>query len=607
MAKQRETQQAYSPKRGQTGIILQVVALFALGVLATGVLTYFTRHYVSQQTVQEQTESLGARIADEVGRCVLEYPAYQWLLSYWHDHAQELDIEYDVEYDPGTRTEAKLRLLAERQPGLQLKYAHDAELEALPEEDQRLSAEIAYSWLITRVNQIKRAYDIDYLFCIMTDSEYLNQFFLFSAADEHSVRGTQYEETYTLGTFVTLEEDSDQQKAMMHARRNLSHLASAGNYVDYYAFLTEIDHRIVLIGMTHNLSGLQATVETKTWQSTGIAILTQLCLSLICLALMVLFVLRPLKKVQQSIRLYTETKDSAVVANNLSGIRSRNEIGELSEDVTSLAREIDDYTERIAAITREKERIGTELELAARIQAESLPNDFPAFPDRQDFDIYATMDPAKEVGGDFYNFFLIDDDHLAITIADVSGKGIPAALFMMVSMIILADTLHMGKSPAETLTIANAAICSNNQEEMFVTVWLGILELSTGRLVAANAGHEYPILMSPGGAFELIHDKHGFVVGGMDGVRYREYELQLEPGAKLFVYTDGVPEATNAQEELFGTERLLNALNCHTTETPEQILRGVRNVVDNFVRGAEQFDDLTMLCLHYKGQPGSQQ
>ena len=172
-------------------------------------------------------------------------------------------------------------------------------------------------------------------------------------------------------------------------------------------------------------------------------------------------------------------------------------------------------------------RIASELELATNIQLDVLPNIFPPFPDRSEFDIYASMAPAKEVGGDFYDYFFVDDDHLCIVIADVSGKGIPAALFMMASKIMLANSAMMDRSPAEILEGANAAICSNNREEMFVTVWLGILELSTGKLTAANAGHEYPALRMPGGEFELFKDKHGFVLGGMDGMKYKEYELTL--------------------------------------------------------------------------------
>ena len=283
-------------------------------------------------------------------------------------------------------------------------------------------------------------------------------------------------------------------------------------------------------------------------------------------------------------------------------VHNKDEIGALAESIDLMEEQIQDYVANITKITAEKQRINTELSLATRIQADMLPNIYPAFPDRPEFDIYATMDPAKEVGGDFYDFFLVDDDHLCMVMADVSGKGVPAALFMMASKIILANNAMLGKTPAQILTDTNAAICSNNREEMFVTVWLGILEISTGKLTAANAGHEYPVWQRPDGSFELFKDKHGFVIGGMDGMRYKEYELQMEPGSKLFLYTDGVPEATDAGQELFGTERMLAALNQDTSASPEGILKQVRRAVDDFVKDAEQFDDLTMLCMEYKGK-----
>jgi len=259
--------------------------------------------------------------------------------------------------------------------------------------------------------------------------------------------------------------------------------------------------------------------------------------------------------------------------------------------------------ERFAKQMMESSRLETELSMASSIQADMLPNIYPAFPERPEFDIFASMDPAKEVGGDFYDFFLVDDDHLCLVMADVSGKGVPAALFMMASKIIIASHAKLGKTPAQILTDTNSAICSNNREEMFVTVWLGILDLSTGRLTAANAGHEYPVLRKADGKFELVKDKHGFVIGGMDGIRYKEYELQMDAGSKLFLYTDGVPEATDANGELFGTDRMLEALNKDVASSPENILKQVRAGVDGFVKEAEQFDDLTMLCVEYRGAP----
>ena len=250
-------------------------------------------------------------------------------------------------------------------------------------------------------------------------------------------------------------------------------------------------------------------------------------------------------------------------------------------------------------LEQENERIRSELAMASRIQSAMLPGIFPAFPERKEFDIYASMDPVRGVGGDFFDFFFIDRDHLCLLIADVSGKGIPAALFMMASKIILADNAKSGKSPAQILQDTNEAICANNPEEMFVTVWLGILDISTGLLTTANAGHEYPALMHADGQFELFRDRHGLVVGGMPGVKYHEHSLQMYPGSKLFVYTDGVPEATDAENALFGTTRMLEALNAHANESPKQILHGVRQAVNEFVSDMEQFDDLTMMCLEY--------
>ena len=281
--------------------------------------------------------------------------------------------------------------------------------------------------------------------------------------------------------------------------------------------------------------------------------------------------------------------------------RTGDEIEALAESFATLSARTLQYVEQVRRVTAEKERIGAELSLATQIQASMLPHIFPAFPERKEFDIYASMDPAKEVGGDFYDYFLIDDDHLGLVIADVSGKGVPAALFMMASKIILQSVAMMGHSPAEILRRTNDTICSNNEAQMFVTVWMGILELSTGKLTAANAGHEFPAIRRPNGAFELFRDRHGFVIGGMEGVRYKEYELQLEPGSKLFVYTDGVAEATSAEQELFGTERMIDALNTDPEASPQQILKNVRDGVDGFVKEAEQFDDLTMLCVEYKG------
>ncbi|WP_167511402.1 SpoIIE family protein phosphatase [Pseudobutyrivibrio xylanivorans] len=275
------------------------------------------------------------------------------------------------------------------------------------------------------------------------------------------------------------------------------------------------------------------------------------------------------------------------------------EVQKLANSFGLMTERMKEYIVDIKNATAEKERIGTELTLATKIQLGMLPHDFPPFPDRDEFDIFATMTPARKVGGDFYDYFLIDEDHLGLVMADVSGKGIPAALFMMISKTILQSCAMLGKSAGETLTKANEALSANNQTDMFVTVWFGILEISSGKLTCANAGHEYPALKRADGAFELFKDKHGLVIGGMEGIRYKEYEILLNHGDKIFLYTDGVPEATDADVKMYGTSRMIEALNQNPDASPQDIVTIVHNDVNAFVKEAEQFDDLTMMCVEY--------
>ena len=257
--------------------------------------------------------------------------------------------------------------------------------------------------------------------------------------------------------------------------------------------------------------------------------------------------------------------------------------------------------EKQAADSSARQRIETELNVAIQIQADMLPRIFPAFPERREFDIYASMMPAKEVGGDFYDFFLVDDDHLALVIADVSGKGVPAALFMVIAKTLLKNAVQMGLSPKAALEKVNNQLCENNEAEMFVTVWLGVYEIPTGKLTAASAGHEYPAFRRADGQFELFKDRHGFVLAGMEDARYQEYELEIGVGDTLFVYTDGVTEATNGANDLYGTHRMLAALNRNRGLAPEKLLNQVKADIDRFVGAAPQFDDITMLSLQRKG------
>ena len=315
------------------------------------------------------------------------------------------------------------------------------------------------------------------------------------------------------------------------------------------------------------------------------------------------YLIKPLRKITKETKRFASSQQKS--ASKLSDkIHANNEIGQLARSVDKMESETLNYIDNLTRITAESQRIGTELAVAAGIQQGMLD---AVAPDRNDVSVYATMSPAKEVGGDFYDYFMIDDDHLCLVIADVSGKGVPAAMFMAITKMMINDSTMVYKSPGKILKATNERICKNNKLDMFITVWIGILELSTGKITAANAGHEYPAVYRNGKGFELLKDKHGFVVGGMSGVNYKDYELTLNPGEALFLYTDGVPEATSAENELFGTERTLKALNVDPMGTPEEILANVQDAVDRFVDKAPQFDDLTMLCVRYHGSEGPKQ
>ena len=307
---------------------------------------------------------------------------------------------------------------------------------------------------------------------------------------------------------------------------------------------------------------------------------------------------QPVKKVsREAVRFATENTRGKP----LGRISRLDEISNLAQSIDRMEEEMEKYIKNLTAATVERERISSELHFARSIQRNAIPNVFPAFPDRTEFDIYASMTPAKEVGGDFYNFFLVDDDHLALIIGDVSGKGVPAALYMMIVNIFISQGARMGEKPGVTLSFINNTMLENNREDMFVTVWLGILEISTGRITAANAGHEDAAICHKDGGFELFRTKHDLVAGAMMDIEYNDFEIQLQKGDKLFIYTDGVPEATDIENNMFTLDRMIDALNEKKEDTPQAVLENVRHRVDEFAGEAPQFDDLTMLCLAYYG------
>ena len=304
---------------------------------------------------------------------------------------------------------------------------------------------------------------------------------------------------------------------------------------------------------------------------------------------------RPIQKLSQNVERIGKGEFDKKVE-----VESGDEIGNLASAFNKMLDDLHEYIEQIKNITAEKERIGAELDVATHIQKSMLPCIFPAFPNRKEIDVYATMDPAKEVGGDFYDFFMVDDRHLAIVMADVSGKGVPAALFMVIGKTLIKDHTTPEADLGSVFTQVNDLLCESNSEQMFITAFEGVLDLVTGEFNYVNAGHEMPFICPAGEKYTAHKIKAGFVLAGMEGMKYRAGSMTLAPGDKIFQYTDGVTEATNANNELYGMERLEKVLNANRDKTPEQLLPAVKEDIDLFVGEAPQFDDITMLCLEYK-------
>ena len=612
-------------RQKKRGLLKQITLLSLIGILAVSIITNISQYLVSKDAVTLNIRNRAEEAAGEVISAIKEYPAYRWLLSCWYENADRLDVEYDVDFGSGTVTEQKLMLFQEQHPDLSLRYLDQEEVEALSGPDQKLYAEIVYSWILTRINETKRNLGCDFLSLVATDTEksdhpYAEQCFLMSAADPDSRRGTDYEDVYTLGVTVPVRQDSSAVSSMKKAAETLSEdadersifgegFAGGGKYLDYYECLDLIGDQAYLVGVSYSAKDLKSRINIDTGKSTLIDAGYQFLLLQLVMCHVLFYVIQPLKKILRSIRDYTVTRNGAAARQEMSEILSGrkslavhdNEVGELAEDFTNLTKEIDEYVENIRTVTLQKQSYETELNIAAQIQSQVLPKEFPAFPERNDFELYATMSPAKEVGGDFYDYFFVDQDHLALVIGDVSDKGVPSALFMMIAKTLIMNHAKMGESPVEVMAHVNEQLSEKNEAGYFVTVWFALIDLRTGEGVSVNAGHEHPAFCRADGSYELIRYRHSMVIGTMSGLKFRDREFKMNPGDRLFVYTDGVPEAINKENEQFGTERMLAVLEQNKDAQPKEILERMKAKIDAFCGDVPQFDDTTMLYFRYNG------
>ncbi|MBQ6231179.1 MAG: PP2C family protein-serine/threonine phosphatase [Eubacterium sp.] len=579
-----------------------LVLIFSmLATILTGVLSYFILRNSTKKNVLNAKQQLAVEIKEDIVHTIKQFPTYEWLITYWYQNKDTMEVEY---YDSEV-TLQKARDFAAR-TGLATDYVTMEDLAALSEEDCRLYAEIIYNQTLQLINLLKNNYQSAYLSITVASPDYSQQTFIISGASPGQNRGSGMDDAFVIG--VIMDTTKEQKKGLQDAVAGKNSMIKYGHYLDAYGYVLDImDGYHVVVDVVYDTSDLTRETDSQVLSDMFLFVLLQGSLALFLYILTYFQSVRPINRIQRDVNNYRKNKDSEKVLKSLGKIHLKNELGSLSENISEMIVSIDQYLEDIQTITSEKEKIAAELSVATQIQAEMLPSTFPAFPDRKEFDLYATMTPAKDVGGDFYDFFLVDDDHIGLVIADVSGKGIPAALFMVNSKTRIQNQAMLGKSPAEILNAVNEQICAINKSGFFVTVWIAIIDLTTGKGLAANAGHEHPVIRHKDGSYELVKYKHSLMVGALDSTQYTEHEFLLKPGDSIFVYTDGVPEATNTNKEQFSIGRMLNSLNSHSKDSLRELLPNVKKDIDDFAGDAVQFDDITMLGFDYYGPAGKEE
>lgn len=460
-----------------------------------------------------------------------------------------------------------------------------------------------FSRFLLTIENAKEDFGLDHTYFIYPASDTQMVYMYDLAREEKVVDGKSY---IDLG--IVADQDPNQYKYMWQTVKT----GEKPEWFDFcdtkfgkdYMYYNPIVYKGEVLGLLTaeaEMNSVTQSVIFSVLKLAGLSFLVMMVCTAIVIAIVRRKMLKPLTDLELLMETYASKVDPAISTEIRAITKQEDEIGVLAQAFADMIVSLQAHIENIKKITGERQKAAAELQVATNIQASALPDPEGAFADVEEFSIYATMNPAKEVGGDFYDFFMVDDRHLVMIIADVSGKGVPAALFMMVSKLLLKNETGYTLSPKKILEIVNNKLCENNAAEMFVTVWVGILDIKTGLMNCANAGHEFPAIRRGNGEFELLKDKHGFVLAGMENSRYTEYEVQLEKGDAIFVYTDGVAEATNAENELYGTDRMINALNENPQIDVKERVFHVRKDIDAFVKEAPQFDDITMLTIDYHG------
>ncbi|MBQ7615180.1 MAG: PP2C family protein-serine/threonine phosphatase [Butyrivibrio sp.] len=567
----------------QTGLVITL--LFSLLVVAVGNMITMSAFSTALSGNLSMFEIYMQTVADEFGY----YDCISAMMDYWHDNADYLVTE-DKTLVNNADTDAILKSLSKKK----IEDITDEEFCALSPENQKTIALACYKEIQETINERRHEEKSIFVLVTMKGEDEEDPVAIISNDAEDGILLGEATDIKKIKKVINNTKNATQATVWKWAFTTPGDAMMFGASVPFSEYKGE--STVEMLGVFMADIVYEDMIYTKQIRQ-GVIVMMVIIFAEILLFLYFI-VSRPLIKVQKCLSTYAVAKDTNALRKRIADIHSNNEIGAFAEEFAFLAEEMERYNKKMESLAAEKERVETELNVASNIQMHMLPL---VFPENQKISIYGMMDPAKEVGGDFYDCYMIDDDHLAMTIADVSGKGVPAALFMAVSKTMLKNRTQIGGKPSEILKDVNNWLCEGNDSCMFVTVWHGILTISTGELVCANAGHEYPMIRYNNELFKAVRSEHGMMLGIMENVTFVDECYMLNKGDALFQYTDGIPEAINSNEEMFGEERLEAVLQTLSgDEMPREIMRKVRNSVNEFVGTSSQFDDLTMLCLVMK-------
>ena len=585
-------------------------------LIISGLMTYVSQMDTYKKMCRENSRALGSYLCglmEAEGETMIAYK------EFFMDHYRDMKMPYDFT-ESRTAHDEFVKLFSVKYPGKT--FGIDITLDEVSEDVQKAYFRYKQEYWVLTFEHARDAFGLPYVyFLVMGDprarietlgSEADPQFNVFYLIDGERTEETIVDEKGNkIGTGNLWLGDTYWNERSDHLTEWQTWETGEcldeyyewnnawGHTYTYYTPLVINGVKVGLICTDTEVSAINnAILKNALVQIGGIAAILVACM-LIMLWFINRFYIKKIQHIEAGMREFTENKDTKV-ADRLDGeINSDDEIGSLSDQTVSMMREVDRYIKEITDMTSERERFSAELGIATKIQKDMMPTDFPK---RNDLDMYAIMSPVKEVGGDFYDFFFIDSNHLGLVMADVSGKGVPAALFMVIAKTLISNRAIMGGSPARVLEDINFRLCESNESGMFITAWFGILTLSTGQLISANAGHEYPAIRHKDGKYELLISEHCPPLAAMEDIEYEDETITLEPGDSLFLYTDGVPEAKNALGKHLGTSQMLEILNAAPDLAPYELLTGLKDLISDFAKGTDTFDDITMMCVHYLGK-----